>query len=194
MQPEASLHWLAVNGVQPQVPENPSVGSDALDEAVAPAALSREQQLVYLRTVRALEAGPGGALTAALLDSLATDPGMQALLPHIALFVYSKVRGANRSPDALSRCVRAIGCLVLNPHCHLEHQLQQLLPALLTCGLARRSTLSSSSSSSADLSELRLLSAGVVAFCCHKYVSMLPDIQVRPHYICCARAHRSPLY
>lgn len=46
-----------------------------------------------MRVARSLEGGPGGnePISTAVCDALMTDPGMQTLLPHISLFVYTKV-------------------------------------------------------------------------------------------------------
>lgn len=43
VEPELSLHWLAVDGVQPSIPENPSLVGDSVEDQ--PMALPREMQV-----------------------------------------------------------------------------------------------------------------------------------------------------
>ena len=63
-----------------------SVGSLSL------VSLPKEMQLVYVRIIRALEGVVHSENTLfAVYDALATDPGMQILVPHICLFIYTKV-------------------------------------------------------------------------------------------------------
>lgn len=122
LQPQLSLHWLAVEGVQPTIPENPNVSAPSLlspyksiatiprqkeastelgDDAtvlsssvgsLSLVSLPKEMQLVYIRIIRALEGVAHSENTLfAVYDALVTDPGMQVLVPHICLFIYTKV-------------------------------------------------------------------------------------------------------
>ena len=119
-----------------------------------------------MRIVRALEGSPGSkndSISATVCQALLTDPAMQSLLPHLSLFIYSKVRDSSRTLPMMHRlmrycfhiCIyvclnyfflifififiyfhRALWCLVLNSSVCLDFHLQQLLPAIFTCIVA----------------------------------------------------------
>lgn len=124
LQPHLSLHWLAIEGIQPAIPENPSVRAPSLlspyksavpayrkdasaesaDDAtthtlnsssmgsLSLVSLPKEMQLVYIRIIRALEGDVHSVNTLfAVYEALVTDPGIQILVPHICLFIYTKV-------------------------------------------------------------------------------------------------------
>lgn len=121
-----TAHWLAVEGVQPAVPENPPViprdPTDGVDSkagvangvnGVGPSApskiqqqqqqlvkqvLSRELQLYYTRLTTSLlpPTNDTGKRTAALA-SLRQDAGLQALLPYLIRWVSEGVVSALRS-------------------------------------------------------------------------------------------------
>ncbi|EIN12381.1 hypothetical protein PUNSTDRAFT_97062 [Punctularia strigosozonata HHB-11173 SS5] len=107
-----TAHWLAVEGVQPAIPENPPpvpIPRDAATEnatdtkqpglpsAVGPQpqlvkqVLSRELQLYYTRLTSALlpplQGEAEAAKRAAALASLRHDAGLQALLPYLVRWV-----------------------------------------------------------------------------------------------------------
>ena len=123
LKPELTLHWLAVEGVQPAIPENPTISAPSLlsshestsnasqaiqkedqdnahissgSSSLSLVALPKEMQLVYIRIIKALEGGVHSENTLnAVYEALQTDPGMQILVPHISLFIYTKVSGYN---------------------------------------------------------------------------------------------------
>lgn len=44
--PDLQMHWLAVNGVQPQIPENPIVKIHEADEILIPPSISKDAKVL----------------------------------------------------------------------------------------------------------------------------------------------------
>ncbi|WIA30920.1 hypothetical protein OEZ86_000972 [Tetradesmus obliquus] len=103
-----AVHWLAVNGVQPDLPENTPL------EQPPP----KRQKIGSRQGGAAGQEGlPGaGAAAAFIADGVVQD------LEHIWL---------------LERLLQLAAALLANPAVHLEHYLQQLLPAVVTCLVTR---------------------------------------------------------
>lgn len=117
MHPVLNLHWLAVDGVQPMIPENESAEDDSSchtsirDEAfvsnvdrkpLVKHVLTEEMQLYYAKVTDAVKSDDA-ALQRAAFASLARDPGIHQLLPYLSRFIYEEVRGLLRSGVARFR-------------------------------------------------------------------------------------------
>lgn len=175
LQPELSLHWLAVDGVQPLIPENPSqtVVTDSSDH---PSSLPRELQQFYMRVTGVLLAADrGDRPLRAVLAALRDDSGLQDLVPYFSKFIYHHVKGNSRSLPLLLTLMSAVQALLTNPGIRIEFHLQQLLPAIFTATVAEKL----SSSPYEDHWSLRAQSASIIAGICIKYSSWFPDLQAR---------------
>jgi transcription initiation factor TFIID subunit 6 len=167
----ATAHWLAIDGVQPSIPENPppnpADASHALGAVSAPAAasagasraaglvgdagsgaavqgvvahvISKELQLYFEQiTSMIVKEGPNGPQE--VFDSLASDSGLQPLAPYFTQWVAAEVSGHLGELSRLRGAVRAAAALLGNGRLTLEAYLHQLMPALLTCLVAKRAT------------------------------------------------------
>jgi transcription initiation factor TFIID subunit 6 len=160
-------HWLAIEGVQPAIPENPTVpdrnvlgeplvvpGSQPVPPGAAAAALkastedievkgpvrhvlSRELQLYYDMIISDLNGGDLHKVEAALL-SVEQDAGIQNLLPYFIQFVADGVPRNLRSLDRLLILMRLLRSLLINKALFVEPYLHQLMPPILTCLLGKR--------------------------------------------------------
>lgn len=148
-------HWLAVEGVQPAVPENPrqagppssnqeleegsSVGVAGGGEARGPVghALPRELRIFGERIGAAIggEAGERGLMAA--LEALERDTGMGQLAPYLARLVGRHVQGAAKDLRACERALAACRALANNPSVDLAPHLHALMPPLITCAVAK---------------------------------------------------------
>ena len=156
----AHRHWLAVDGIQPEIPENPdpalmhrveappqtpSVPTDATGLEVhrlQAKMLSEELQLYYTRVHLALERGNATPETASqqeiVLQSLARDTGLQELVPFLVRYVQAEIHRRIANVEHCRTLVRAATAMLRNPHLHLELHMHELLPALFSCVVAKR--------------------------------------------------------
>lgn len=134
MQPALNVHWLAVDGVQPLIPENEAGEDDASrrtsikDDAfvghvdrkpLVKHVLTEEMQLYYTNITEALKSDDFDAQRAAF-TSLANDPGIHQLLPYFARFVYEEVKHSSHDLSLLYSLMRVCRCLLVNQHLRVE--------------------------------------------------------------------------
>ena len=161
----AHRHWLAVDGTQPEIPENPDPSTTATSATAAtriepvPTAtgsentgfevhrlqakmLSEELQLYYTRVHLALERGNATPETAdqqeIVLQSLARDTGLQELVPFLVRYIQSEIHQRIGNVEHCRTLVRAATAMLRNPHLHLELHMHALVPALFSCVVAKR--------------------------------------------------------
>jgi len=242
------VHWLAVNGAQPDIPENapldPRRGKRpraeegrALGQANVPPSLlraddrpapqakaagkgkdapaedvqirvpvkhevSRENQ-VYLQRVKAILEGVARAppssgkadgdgsnheatlaaererrgLVRGLFASLASDPGLQQLVPYLRSYITEKVAESLKDLSMLSVLLKATRCLLSNNHIGFEQYLDKLMPAVLTCLVAQR--LGGKDGRLANHWQLRREAADLTAMICRRFGESYPNLQSR---------------
>ncbi len=174
LQPELSLHWLAVDGAQPQIPENPRLLDST--EQQEQLQLPKEMRQFYYRVTSILLRNDCEDKTCrVVLNTLRCDSGLQELLPHFSQFIQREVRANARSLRILRTLMSATDALWTNPHLSVEFHLQQMLPAAFTCVIAAKLC----SSSYEDHWALRDQAAKSIAHVLRKFRSLFPDLQAR---------------
>lgn len=156
-EPSFTAHWLAIEGVQPSVPQNPHSGeikalppqvrgsqtvhsTTALTQEVDVRPLvkhmiSKELQLYFDRVVRALD-DENGKSTA--LYSLRNDPGLHQLTPYFVQFVQEKISANLKTSLPLLRTMLdVVDALLNNPAIFVEPYIHQIVPSVLTILVAR---------------------------------------------------------
>eukprot|EP00850_Spirogloea_muscicola_P021168 SM000239S08073 [mRNA] locus=s239:3886:7958:+ [translate_table: standard] len=191
-------HWLAVEGVQPAIPENSPLETSA--QAADPArkdasarplqeeapvevksavkhVLSKELQLYFQKVTEVVITAGGGdsQLLGDVLASLATDSGIHPLVPYFMEFVAAEVTGGLDDLSLLDSLMRVVQSLLHNPHIHLELYLHQLMPIVITCIVAKRL----GGKAGANHWELRDFSAGLLALICRKFGHAYQTLQPR---------------
>ena len=149
-------HWLAVDGQQPEIPQNP-VGSSghnrgmavvesdhsaeaALDDhnksgvrvsQLLPLLLSEELQLYFTRITLAIQRGGATPATRqqqdAALASVAQDVGLQELVPFFIKYISQELNHHVGNPDHCRTLVRLSLSMLHNPHLHLELHVSAVL-------------------------------------------------------------------
>ena len=144
--PTFSMHWLAIDGVQPLIPQNPApaeasqtaAGATAAGPATAPTrivldksekevlsrplvkhVLSKEQQLYYEYVTSALR-GDDASLKSAVYKSVSEDDGLHQLLPYFTQFVAQEVANNSHNLTLLTALMRLTNCLMHSPYLHVE--------------------------------------------------------------------------
>ncbi|CAD6342639.1 unnamed protein product [Miscanthus lutarioriparius] len=149
-------HWLAIEGVQPAIPENP-----AIDAIVPPTenkrsehgkydglpvdvklpvkhVLSRELQMYFDKIAELTMSRSDTSLFKEALVSLAKDSGLHPLVPYFSYFIVDEVTRSLGDLPVLFALMRVVQSLLRNPHIHIEPYLHQLMPSMITCIVAKR--------------------------------------------------------
>ncbi|ONI18262.1 hypothetical protein PRUPE_3G206000 [Prunus persica] len=185
-------HWLAIEGVQPAIPENAPVEvlaapSDSKkyeqkDDGIpvdiklpVKHILSRELQLYFDKITELVVSRSDLVIFKEALVSLATDSGLHPLVPYFTCFIADEVsRGLNDYP-LLFALMRVVRSLLQNPHMHIEPYLHQLMPSVVTCLVAKRL-----GNRFADNHwELRDFTANLVASICKRFGHVYNTLQSR---------------
>ncbi|XP_057485587.1 transcription initiation factor TFIID subunit 6-like isoform X1 [Actinidia eriantha] len=185
-------YWLAIEGVQPAIPENVpiealAVPSDhkkadykedgALVDIKLPVkhVLSRELQLYFDKITELTVNKSSSILFKEALMSLATDSGLHPLVPYFTYFIADEVaRNLNNFP-LLFALMRLAWSLLQNLHIHIEPYLHQLMPSVITCLVAKRL----GNKYSDNHWELRDFTANLVASICKRFGHVYHNLQSR---------------
>lgn len=191
-------HWLAVEGVQPAIPENapienlavppetkrgdahgggPRKEDDGAIEVKIPVkhVLSRELQLYFEKITELIVAGSDTLLLRDAFLSVATDSGLHPLVPYFTQFVADEVTRGLEDFPLLFSLMRLVQSLLLNPHIHIEPYLHQLMPSVITCLVAKRL----GGRAVENHWELRDFTASLVAFICKRFGHTYQNLQPR---------------
>ncbi|CAO2165085.1 unnamed protein product [Urochloa humidicola] len=186
-------HWLAIEGVQPAIPENPPI-----DAIVPPAenkrsehakddglpvdvklpvkhVLSRELQMYFDKIAELTMSRSDTPLFKEALVSLAKDSGLHPLVPYFSYFIADEVTRSLGDLPVLLALMRVVRSLLHNPHIHIEPYLHQLMPSMITCIVAKRLGHRLSD----NHWELRDFSANLVALVCRRFGHVYHNLQNR---------------
>uniref|UniRef100_A0A7S3ZD32 TATA box binding protein associated factor (TAF) histone-like fold domain-containing protein n=1 Tax=Lotharella globosa TaxID=91324 RepID=A0A7S3ZD32_9EUKA len=198
-EPTFSVHWLAVEGQQPSIPQNPAFehpadesdgevedadaevtgdakakdGDKQIVKQMVKHVLSKEQQMYYERVTDAMKGND--AAQRVMLKSLANDPGLHQLLPYFIQFIADEVVHNLRDLRLLFSLLRMAEALLSSNHLFIEPYLHQLLPSIMTCLVARRLCKKFYE----DHWSLRDFAAELIAKICKQFGSTYPDLQPR---------------
>jgi len=195
--PSYTLHWLAVEASQPNVPQNPtrhtpnttgseqrkrkkSLADSAAEDGrleergVVPHALSSELQAYYRKCV-AVVGGEDDSARAAAMASLASDAGLQELLPYLTRYLAREVAANLRNLPHLCSLMTMLRCILQNPHFHPDLYLHQIMPPVLTCLVGRGLCAHPAE----DHWSLRCQAARLAAYICRRFGEVYTTLQPR---------------
>ncbi|MCJ1238791.1 hypothetical protein MMC14_006782 [Varicellaria rhodocarpa] len=150
-------HWLAIDGVQPSIPQNPT-SADSRNQELLPKGpganpnlatingndnvsvkpqvkhvLSKELQLYFEKICGALLGEANDEYRAAAFASLRSDPGLHQLVPYFVQFVAEKVTHNLNNMFVLSQTMQLASALLDNQSLFIEPYISALVPPVLTC-------------------------------------------------------------
>jgi transcription initiation factor TFIID subunit 6 len=152
-----TAHWLAVEGVQPSIAQNPS-SSDARHQELLPKGpnanpslaavsgqdnaavkpqvkhiLSSEIQLYFERITTAILEERNEEARNAAFNSVRTDPGLHQLVPYFIQFIAEKVTHQSKDLFVLTQMLHLAHNLLQNKSLFIEAYISPLIPSILTC-------------------------------------------------------------
>eukprot|EP00177_Eucheuma_denticulatum_P007673 GFKZ01013958.1.p1 GENE.GFKZ01013958.1~~GFKZ01013958.1.p1 ORF type:complete len:536 (+),score=46.78 GFKZ01013958.1:394-2001(+) len=187
-------HWLAVEGSQPAISQNPvkrarlmpppeeppkasaPMGAQMKIEVKPPLKhdLSRELQMYYQQVTESIF-GNNPVHFEACLESVAQEPGIVQALPYFSRFVAQTVEDNPKNLSVLFSTMRLVSSLLNNDAFHIETYLHQILAPVLSCLVIKRH----SADPMDDHWSLRDLAADIVRRICCKYSDRYPSLQPR---------------
>ncbi|RYP78193.1 hypothetical protein DL771_000670 [Monosporascus sp. 5C6A] len=192
-----TAHWLAVEGVQPSIPQNPSTaelrGQDLLPKGpganptlaalaghenatMKPAVkhiVSKEQTLYFEKIQAALLDDTPDAevrrLRESALESVSTDPGIHQLVPYFVNFISHEVTHHNDDVFVLRQMMELTGALIQNPHVFLDPYASPLSAPVLTCLVGRKLGPADGTDAIQEQYRLREFAASLIGQIAKKY-------------------------
>ncbi|KAJ9537656.1 hypothetical protein OSB04_030389 [Centaurea solstitialis] len=193
-------HWLAIEGVQPAIPENAPVEVIAALPETKKAeqkkdelpidirlpvkhVLSRELQLYFNKITELAVSMPDTPLFKEALTSLATDSGLHPLVPYFTCFIEDEVARGLNDFQLLFALMRLVWSLLQNPHIHVEpYSKSELLisPAPIDAACCNMCCSKKVRKSNCDNHwELRDFTANLVATICKRFGHNYSSLQKR---------------
>ncbi|KAK2069192.1 hypothetical protein P8C59_003795 [Phyllachora maydis] len=161
-----SAHWLAIEGVQPSIPQNPTTAETSSKELLpkgpganpALAALAGNDNVTFRPSVKhviskelvlyfdkiqaaILDDDPDeekARLRAAALESVRSDPGLHQLLPYFVNLITNQVTHRLDNTFVLRQMMDLCDAVIANPHLFIDPYASALAAPVLTCLLSRR--------------------------------------------------------
>lgn len=188
-----TAHWLAIEGVQPATPMNPTPSESARQSETTPKGapppasttvpttadvsvrplvkhiLSKELQLYFDRVCSAVTDESNDALRAAALASLRNDPGLHQLLPYLVQWISEKVTHGLKHLFILSVMLQVTHALLDNSNLFIEPYVAALIPPILTCLIGKRLGSGGGGGGDAAAYELRDLAASLLKAVCKRF-------------------------
>jgi transcription initiation factor TFIID subunit 6 len=196
-------HWLAVEGVQPTIPQNPT-SNDSRNLELLPKGptanpalaamnsadnvttkpqvkhiLSKELQLYFEKVCSSVLDESQPEYRTAGLASLKDDPGLHQLVPYFVQFIAEKVTHNLNKLFVLTQMMHVTEALTRNEKLNLTPYVAPLVPSVLTCLLGRNLGSVLGASLSLDHFDLRDLSASLLQHICTKYARFSHNLKPR---------------
>ncbi|ERT00480.1 hypothetical protein HMPREF1624_03853 [Sporothrix schenckii ATCC 58251] len=162
-----TAHWLAIEGVQPSIPQNPTTaearstqelvakgpganpalaalaGNDNVGFKPAVKHIISNELVLYFDKIQAaiLDDSPDEEvlrLREAALESVRSDPGLHQLVPYFVSFVATQVTHRIDDVTILRHMMELTTALVENPHVFLDPYVTPLCAPVLTCLLGQK--------------------------------------------------------
>lgn len=154
--PVISKHWLVIEGVQPQIPQNPlpvermpetkkedtlsAMKEDIEIRNHMKHLLSKELQLYYEKIVQFIKEKETVNMA---VECLKHESGIQQLIPYFVHFFNEEILKNLRDGPYLIDIITVYESLIMNKMIFIEPYMHQMLPSLLTCVVGKSIGISS---------------------------------------------------
>ncbi|KAI9686659.1 MAG: hypothetical protein M1820_010599 [Bogoriella megaspora] len=196
-----TAHWLAVEGVQPSIPQNPTStstdpssylprgpsanqhlaatsGADNVNvKPLVKHVISKELNLYFDRICNAVLDASNEEYRLASLASLRTDPAVHQLVPYFVQFAAEKVTHNNDNLFTLTQSLHLLDALLSNPSLYLDPYVSSIVPTCMTCLIGRH--LGSQSDPPQSVFTLRDLACSLILLLIQKYARSTPTLKPR---------------
>eukprot|EP01134_Creolimax_fragrantissima_P005358 CFRG5358T1 len=173
-------HWLAINGIQPAIPENPVAfendvkGTTEEKSAADDTGLSKRDilspaQQKYFADVTKSLTGTHEHFRITSLNSVRSDPGLDQLLPYFMDFIVEKMVEKKQNVFVLLASVRLASAIVNNPNLQASAYLPKLLPGVMSCVLRKSHPDQINPKQATSHWDLRQLAAKLLADMCMQW-------------------------
>ncbi|KAJ8331166.1 hypothetical protein BDV3_002482 [Batrachochytrium dendrobatidis] len=202
-----TAHWLAVDGAQPRIVQNPtpsdgqtttetlqattstirrgeksltSTSDTTQHPLLVKEVLTKELQMYYEKITEMLTS-EDLEIRSLAIESISKDPGVQGIMPYFVQFISDTVTRSLKDLELLWTIMRFTRGILSNVDLDPEPYLHQLIPSILTCIVAKRMTRNSSGETAGDEDHwaLRLYSAKLAAHICVQFGGAYPTLQPR---------------
>ncbi|KAI1078665.1 DUF1546-domain-containing protein [Whalleya microplaca] len=192
-----TAHWLAVEGVQPTIPQNPTTAESRSQDLLpkgpganpALSALSghdnpnfkpavkhvvSQEQILYFEKIQAalMDDNPDPEvqrLREAALESISSEPGIHQLIPYFVNFVNNQVTHHLDDNFVLRQMMELTNALIRNEHIFLAPYASALCAPVLTCLLGRKIGSESGLDAIKEQYQLREFAATLIGQIARKY-------------------------
>ncbi|KAG4277298.1 transcription initiation factor TFIID subunit 6 [Fusarium proliferatum] len=192
-----TAHWLAIEGVQPSIPQNPTTSESRSQELLpkgpgANPALSAlagndnvsmkpsvkhivsKELILYFDKIQAavLDDNPDEEvvrLRQAALGSVRDDPGLHQLIPYFITFIMDRVTHHLDDTFTLKQMMELTNALIENKSLFLDPYASPLSAPALTCLMARKLGTEEGTDALKEQYDLRQLAASLVGRIARKY-------------------------
>ena len=196
-----SAHWLAVEGVQPSIPQNPT-STDPRHQDLLPKGpganpnlgalagldsvtgrpqvkhiLSSEIQLYFERITTAILDESNEEYRNAAFNSLRTDPGLHQLVPYFIQYSHEKVTHGLKELFILNQMLTLLSSLLDNRSLYLDPYVGKMIAPILTCLEGRK--LGSAADAIDDVFELRDFAASLLIKIARAYGKASPTLSTK---------------
>lgn len=145
--PTIQSHWLAIEGVQPQIPQNPLITEriEPRKEVLAMMAeeaelkqqnkhvLPKELQLYFDKILSMIKSD----MKDLAIECVQKESGLQQLVPYFIQHFSELISKNLKDPEILKTGITLHFSLIKNKHLFIDPYLHQILPSLLTCVIGK---------------------------------------------------------
>jgi transcription initiation factor TFIID subunit 6 len=192
-----AAHWLAIEGVQPSIPQNPTTaearsqellskgpnanpalaalaGNDNLSIKPAVKHIVSKELVLYFDKIQAavLDENPDEEvmrLREAALESVRTDPGLHQLVPYFVNFIANQVTHRMDDVFVLRQMMELTAALIANPNLYLDPYASPLCAPVLTCLMSRKLGADDGADAVREQFLLREMSASLLGTVARRY-------------------------